>query len=386
MVAPNLNGASALATPLPSAPSEASNEPAWGSAAPTNSGKPQPNATSTDTPAGANAGSTPGVDLAKAMDATLQKGDEILKKWYGALGLEYKPPATHLDRVRQAITVSQKLSGKDLDGFLRSMESAGKDFGINFGLSRGTGKLAKALNFGDAAFKGVDGAKRRQLHDNLRDQMPPKAAASSTAGDTGDAGSATGKPKVSDQLFGLVPEAAAKESFTQDDVKALAGAAIKKVPSQAQAGVAKLFEKVLSQFDAKATEGKLSNQDLRQLIDTVATNPTPQTDAGKPSDEGSGATASGDKQLATLRQSVLQQWPSLGVADKEAYNGDEVKTIASRLDAEHLPDGLKGAAPAIKTGLADLVSQAKGRDVKKDDLADLIAKALMAELTRKKTE
>lgn len=288
-------GGPALATPLP-ATNEASNEPVWGLGSANNPGSPKPadptDGAAPDTPAGANAGSAPGIDIPKAKEAMLQKADEILKRSYEALGLEYKPPATHLDRVTQAITVSKKLSGKDLDGFLRAMESAGKDFGINFGLSRGTGKQATALNLGDAAFKGVDGAKRQQVRNDLFAEMTPKATATST----------------------------------------------------------------------------------------------PQADAGKPLDDGSATPAAGDKQLATLKQSVLQQWPALGVADKAAYNRDEVKKIASHLDAANLPDGLKGAAPAIKAGLMNLVSQAKGQEVKKDDLVDLIAKALLAELERKKTE
>jgi hypothetical protein len=376
MVAAALNANSAF----PSVAQSAEGQAPSGSSGVSKPGEVQPSAPST-TPRGVNGASVPGTDIEKARDAMLGRLDGIISK---ALGADYKPPTSHFDRVNQAAAACKKLTGQALDDFLQAMEAAGKDFGINCGLKRGSGSERKALNFGDAAFKGVDGAKRTEVQQALHGQWAsPPATASKTDATTGQP-DASAQAKVSDTLFGLAPRSAAKESFTKDEVTALAKEAIQNAPEKLKASVAQLFQQLLAQFEANASEGKVSKQTLAQLIDTAA-NPNPAAEPTKAATPTGGNAATPDPQLASMKTQVLNGLPAPAAGDDSGYSADELKKIVGRLEQSPVA-AVKAAVPALKAGLTELVSAAGDKGVTKDALADLTAKAILAQLKRKPGE
>jgi hypothetical protein len=73
--------------------------------------------------------------------------DKLLQQ---VLGKDFKQPTNHAERTQLAGLAMKRLKGAAREQFLAKAESLGRDFGLNFGLSRASAKGSQPLNAGTA--------------------------------------------------------------------------------------------------------------------------------------------------------------------------------------------------------------------------------------------
>jgi hypothetical protein len=134
----------------------------------------------TPTSGGTSSGTEATFTSAKQMLASF---DGLLKQ---VLGSHYKEPATHADRIKLAAEAAASLKGATLNQFLAQAEALGKDFGLNFGLSKSTSAGKQALNHGTAASLDKDHA---EVYSTLAKEWGGSSSTTAAAGSEGNGGS-----------------------------------------------------------------------------------------------------------------------------------------------------------------------------------------------------